>query len=130
MDGILGIKISPPFINFNDFITNFIACSCVIKNLVILISVIGKNDEPLFLSSKKKGITDPLEFITFPYLTIENFVFILPDNKFAETKSLSAANLDAPYKLIGLTALSVDKAKTFLLYLLLKLLLYFQHQLC
>ena len=64
------------------------------------------------LKDIKKGITDPLDPITFPYLTIEKIVlsvfFLL-----AAMKSLSEANFVAPYKLTGLHALSVDKAITF-----------------
>ena len=61
----------------------------------------------------KKGITDPLDVITLPYLTTQNLVFLFLTSKFAEINSLSDASLDAPYKFIGLDALSVDKATTF-----------------
>ena len=60
----------------------------------------------------KRGITEPLEFATFPYLTTENLVLFLPVILFAATKSLSDVNLVAPYKLIGSAALSVDNAIT------------------
>ena len=61
--------------------------------------------------SLNKGITDPLEFITFPYLTIEKIV-LFPESVLLFTKSLSEASLVAPYKFIGLQALSVDRAIT------------------
>ena len=63
-----------------------------------------------------KGITDPLEFITLPYLTTEKIIFCAPAKVFADIKSLSAASFVAPYKLIGLQALSVDKAMTFFIF--------------
>ena len=83
-----------------------------IMNLVILKSVIGNL---LFLFKLKKyGTTDPLEPITFPYLTTENKVEPLL-LVFADIKSLSEANFVAPYRFIGLDALSVDNATTFLI---------------
>ena len=66
-----------------------------------------------FILLIKVGKTDPLDPITFPYLTTENET-LLPEYVFAETKSLSEHNLVAPYKLTGETALSVLKAITFL----------------
>ena len=52
--------------------TNSEACSREIINRVILSSVMGI--DPLFLIRSKKGITEPLEPMTFPYLTTENLV--------------------------------------------------------
>ena len=42
------------------------------KNLVILVSVIG--NDSLNFKDLKKGIIDPLDPTTLPYLTTENFV--------------------------------------------------------
>ena len=61
-----------------EFKTKFTPSSNVIKNLVISPSVIGKNLFCFFSRSKKKGITEPLEFTTFPYLTIEKLTFLSP----------------------------------------------------
>ena len=58
--------------------------------------------------------TLPLEPITFPYLTTEKDVFFIPVKLLAAINNLSEHNFVAPYKLIGLTALSVDNAITFL----------------
>ena len=70
--------------------------------------------EAVFLAkSLKNGITEPLEFKTFPYRTTEKIVSVWADKEFDETNNLSATNFVAPYKLIGLAALSVDKAITF-----------------
>ena len=57
-------------------------------------------------------MTRPLEPITFPYLTTLNWVPCSPEYAFAATNNLSDVNLVAPYRLIGLDALSVDKATT------------------
>ena len=57
-------------------------------------------------------MTLPLEPITFPYLTTEKIVPSDPDRLLADTKSLSEHSFVAPYKFIGLTALSVDSAIT------------------
>ena len=62
---------------------------------------------------RKNGITEPLEPITFPYLTTENFKSLFPFMLFAAIKSLSDTSLVAPYKLIGAHALSVLSAITF-----------------
>ena len=59
------------------------------------------------------GTTDPLLPKTFPYLTIENFVFLFPLMLFADDTNLSEHNFVAPYKFIGETALSVDSATNF-----------------
>ena len=70
--------------------------------------VIGRDF--LFLcNSLKKGITEPLLLITFPYLTIET-LNLFGFKTLAEIKSLSEHNFDAPYKLTGDEALSVDRA--------------------
>ena len=68
---------------------------------------------PVALLLIKKGITEPLEPITFPYRTTENFINLLPLIPFAAMNNLSEVNLVAPYKLMGAQALSVDKATTF-----------------
>ena len=94
--------------------TNSTPCSNVIQNLVILLSVIGRNSDFFFLSSKNSGITLPLEFITLPYRTTENIQPFFPDRLLAATKILSEANLEAPYKFKGLAALSVEREITFL----------------
>ena len=62
----------------------------------------------------KNGITEPLELITFPYLTTEKLIFFLLFVKLEAIINLSEHNFEAPYKLIGATALSVDRATTFL----------------
>ena len=51
--------------------------------------------------------------ITLPYLTTENLVLCLPAKLLATTNNLSEHSLVAPYKLIGLAALSVESAITF-----------------
>ncbi len=66
-----------------------------------------------FLLFKTKGIIEPLEFKTFPYLTILNFVEFFPAIAFASINIFSAQSFVAPYKFIGLTALSVERAITF-----------------
>ena len=63
-------------------------------------------------SSRNKGSTEPLEPITLPYLTIENFVLFFPTILLAATNNLSDANFVSPYKFTGLTALSVESAIT------------------
>ena len=75
----------------------------------------GLNHFSILLDAKFKnnGKTDPLDPETFPYLTIEKEIFFPPTMLFAATNNLSDTNLLAPYRLIGLTALSVDKATTF-----------------
>ena len=67
----------------------------------MLPSVIGMI--PLFLnSSLKKGIIDPLDPATLPYLTSENFVESFLENEFPATNSLSAANFVAHINLSDL----------------------------
>ena len=95
-DGILGINTSPPLIFVKFFRTNVTPWSNDIQNLVILVSVIGKNLDPVLSNSLKKGIIDPLDPTTFPYLTTEKVVLNFPERLFAATKSLSAANFVAP----------------------------------
>jgi len=95
--------------------TNSTPCSSVIINLVILSSVIGRI--PFDRSERKKGITDPREPNTFPYLTTPKDVSCEPEYELPATNSLSDANFVAPYKLIGELALSVERAITFLTFL-------------
>ena len=45
---------------------------------------------------KKKGTTDPLLPITFPYRTTLNFIFLFPLILLAVKKSLSEQSLVAP----------------------------------
>jgi len=92
--------------------TNSTPSSRVIIKRVILLSVIGRT--PLSAKEIKKGITEPLEPITFPYLTTEKIVLALAEYEFPEINNLSEVNLVAPYKLTGLLALSVERATTFL----------------
>jgi len=73
-------------------------------------SVIGNTPSLLFF--RKKGITEPLEPITFPYRTTENVIGLAPRILFAAINNLSEASLVAPYKLIGAAALSVERATT------------------
>ena len=94
--------------------TNLTASSRSIKNLVILLSVIVKY--PFFCCSIKNGITDPLEPITLPYLTIVNFVILSLEYSDSAANNLSAANFVAPYKFIGFEALSVDKLTTLFIF--------------
>src|SRR5690606_11700516 len=79
-----------------------------ILNLVILVSVIGKL--PFFFLFIKKGITEPFEPITFPYLTTENLIGLFPEILLAAINKLSEVNLVAPYRLIGATELTINKA--------------------
>ena len=91
-----GIKISPPLILLNELITNSTLSFNVIKNLVISGCVRGNI---LFLDSfifLNKGITEPLEFITLPYLTTENNVLSEPERVLLDTNNLSEANFVAP----------------------------------
>ena len=67
---------------------------------------------PSFRLAKKKGITDPREPITLPYLTTEKRTSREPFMLLAATNNLSLHNLVAPYRLIGAAALSVDNATT------------------
>ena len=64
------------------------------------------------LAFLNKGITEPLDPITFPYRTTENLICFSPFILFAAIKSLSEVNFVAPYKLIGAHALSVESATT------------------
>ena len=57
--------------------------------------------------------TLPREPKTFPYLTAQNLVLVDPAMLFAATKSFSDASFDAPYRLDGFVALSVERAITF-----------------
>ncbi len=78
---------------------------------VMSLCVIGKTS-PFLAFAIKKGMTEPLDPITLPYLTAENRRSLFPFILFAAIKSLSETNLVAPYKLIGAAALSVDNATT------------------
>ena len=111
---ILGIKISPPSILFKELNTKNTASSNLVKNLLISKCVRGKS-LPWAINSLKKGITEPLDAITFPYLTKLKRVPFGPEREFAFTNNFSAQSLVAPYKFIGLQALSVDRAITFLI---------------
>ena len=51
--------------------------------------------------------------MTLPYLTTENEIFFLPLMLFEDINNLSEHNFDAPYKLTGDTALSVDNEIVF-----------------
>ena len=93
--------------------TNLTPCSKVIQNLVILSSVIGSSLTPCLISFLNNGTTEPFEPTTFPYLTTENLVSLVPAMLFAAINNLSLANFVAPYKFIGLQALSVLRAITF-----------------
>ena len=66
---------------------------------------------------RNKGTTEPLDPITFPYLTIENLFLFDPVILFAAINILSEASLVEPYKFMGLAALSVDKANFFNVFL-------------
>src|SRR5882724_11492405 len=110
MLGIFGTKISPPCITSILFTTKRTPCSRVIQNLVIRASVIVIF--PFFLCSTNTGITLPRLPTTFPYLAQLNRVAFDPAYAFACTNIFSAHSFVAPYKLTGLTALSVLKATT------------------
>ena len=97
----------------NEVKTKFTPSSRLITNRVTALSVIGNFFSPSAKSFLKCGITLPLELITFPYLTTENLVLCFPDKLLAAINNLSEHNLVAPYKFIGLAALSVERARTF-----------------
>ena len=82
-------------------------------NRVISISVIGNIFSPSNNSLLKYGITLPRELITFPYLTTAKRVSCLPDKLLAAINNLSEQSFVAPYKFMGLAALSVERAITF-----------------
>src|SRR6266404_4465195 len=63
-------------------------------------------------SNRKRGVTLPRLPTTLPYLTTLKVVRPA-DRLLAATKIFSAASFVAPYRLSGLTALSVDSAMTF-----------------
>ena len=58
--------------------------SSVILNLVICGSVIGSF--PVLRILRKRGITEPLDPITFPYLTTENLISLAPRMLLAENE--------------------------------------------
>ncbi|TKS59651.1 MAG: hypothetical protein EWM72_01836 [Nitrospira sp.] len=90
--------------------TNSTACSSEIMKRVILTSVMGSLPVPA--SDMKKGITDPRDPMTLPYLTTAKRVICTPAYALLATNNLSDASLDAPYKFAGLLALSEDSAIT------------------
>src|SRR5690554_5778966 len=110
-DGIFGTKISPPQACSKACITISTPSCKEMLNLVIFGSVMGRAPPFLFFF-KKKGMTEPLDPITLPYLTTENRMGLSPLMLLAATNSLSEVSLVAPYRLIGAQALSVDKATT------------------
>ena len=69
---------------------------------------------PVLALSKKKGITEPREPITFPYRTTEKCRSLSPLTLLAAMNNLSEHNLVAPYKFMGAAALSVLNATTLL----------------
>ena len=111
-DGILEINVSPPLASDNALITSFTPSSRLIQNLVILKSVIGSSFAPFLINSSKNGITEPRLPATLPYLTSEKLISCLPAYALAEINNLSDTNFVPPYRLTGLTALSVDSATT------------------
>ena len=77
-------------------------------------SVIGNLVTSSLISFLNNGTTLPREPITLPYLTTEKLQPPAPDKLLPAMNILSAANFVAPYRLIGLHALSVERAMTFL----------------
>ena len=69
-------------------------------------------DDGIDMRFRNNGTTLPRESRTLPYRTTENRVPLLPDRLLDEITILSEANLLAPYKFIGLAALSVERAIT------------------
>jgi len=66
IDGILGTKISPPFIISKEERTMLIPCSSVIQKRVMSGCVIGMKSAPSATSLRKKGNTLPRDPMTFP----------------------------------------------------------------
>ena len=66
MDGILGTKISAPFIRARLERTKFTPCVRVIQKRVMRTSVIGRLSAPSATRRWKKGATDPREPTTLP----------------------------------------------------------------
>ena len=101
---ISNTKISPPFAIVNDIRTSSTACGIVIKNRVTSLSVTVTT--PFSTCFLNNGITEPLEFKTFPKRTAENLVcFDFSDFSYTY---ISQQRLLAPITLIGSTALSVE----------------------
>ena len=113
IEGIFGMKISPPFIRSKFFSTKRTPCSSVIQKRVMRSSVIGSSFAPSAISLAKNGTTEPFEPTTLPYLATLKRVRRVPAMLFAAVKSLSLASFVAPYRFMGLQALSVLRAITF-----------------
>ncbi len=96
----------------------------------VVTSVIGSTVSPLASSDKNRGRTLPRDPRTFPYRTClgtevsetqgkckgqttAKRVRLALERWFAAMNNLSDASLLAPYKLMGLAALSVDSATTY-----------------
>src|SRR5688572_16204271 len=77
---------------------------------VMRVSVMGR--VPDLASDMKNGMTEPREPITFPYRTTAKRVLCVPAYALPAMNNLSEASFVAPYRLIGLLALSVDNATT------------------
>ena len=76
-------------------------------NLVLSLCVIGIYLFCLIDANfLKNGITDPLEFMTFPYLTNEKAIFWFPTILFAATN-----NFKIPIKTIGIPDTFIDQGK-------------------
>src|SRR5690606_13687273 len=104
-EGIFGTNNSPPQACSRACNTISTPPSSEILKRVMFSTVMGNT--PSFLLLMKKGITDPLDPITFPYRTTENLIGLLPLILFAAINNLSEVSLVAPYRLIGAQALSV-----------------------
>ena len=73
-------------------------------------SVIGTDG--LSAIDKRNGMMDPRDPMTFPYRTTAKRVSSFPAYELPATNNLSEVSFVAPYKLIGLLALSVESATT------------------
>lgn len=107
--GILVTNISHPKQLSVALNTRAIASCIVMKYRVISISVIGRGFQ-LIRRSLKNGIIDPLVPMTFPARIQTNFVSEC--SLFACMMIFSQSDLQLPYTLIGLHALSVDTSIT------------------
>jgi hypothetical protein len=92
--------------------TKSTASSSDIKYLVILGSVIVIS-LLLLICSIKRGITEPLDAITFPYLVTQIMVLVFDNDLALAIATFSISALDIPIALIGYAALSVLKQITF-----------------
>src|ERR1700754_4554045 len=90
--------------------TKFTPWVSVIQKRVMRASVIGRLSAPSSASFLKKGTTEPRDPKTLPYRTTENLGPSAPARLLAATKILSEASLEAPYRLTGFSALSVERA--------------------